>query len=63
MCLYFPIDDYEVAEASVPMKTELNQAILCDEVLAPCVIQKNPTGKSIAQSYVNALNHLVPAGK
>lgn len=44
------------------MKTELNQAILCDEMPVPSTIQKSPTGKSVAQSYATAISQLIPAG-
>ncbi|GLB44716.1 hypothetical protein LshimejAT787_1800530 [Lyophyllum shimeji] len=48
--------------AILPTVTQLNQAILCDDmpVLAP--VQLGPTGKSVARSYDAALSKLIPAG-
>lgn len=44
-------------------KTELNQAILCDDMPALAPVQLGPTGKSVSRSYAATLSKLVPAGK
>ncbi|KAG8692605.1 hypothetical protein FRC09_011082 [Ceratobasidium sp. 395] len=46
----------------LPLKTELNQAILCDDMPAMAPIQMGPTGRSVARSYAAAISKLVPAG-
>ncbi|KAG8682905.1 hypothetical protein FRC09_016445, partial [Ceratobasidium sp. 395] len=46
----------------LPLKTELNQAILCDDMPAMAPIQMGPTGRSVARSYSAAISKLVPAG-
>ncbi|KAF8596197.1 hypothetical protein BDV93DRAFT_539470 [Ceratobasidium sp. AG-I] len=57
-------DDYKTDGTSVilPLATELNQAILCDDMPTLSPIQMGPTGRSVARSYANALGKLVPAG-
>ncbi len=50
------------SDALVPIKTELNQAILCDDLPTLSSIQMGPTGRSVARSYANAIGKLVPAG-
>lgn len=60
------VDDYKVDDASnaiLPLKTELNQAILCDDMPTFSTLQMGPTGKSVARSYANAIGKLVSAGK
>lgn len=42
--------------------TELNQAILCDDMPTLSPVQLGPTGKSVARSYDAAISKLVPAG-
>ncbi|KAG6864273.1 hypothetical protein C0991_010910 [Blastosporella zonata] len=46
----------------LPTVTELNQAILCDDMPALAPVQLGPTGKSVARSYDAAISKLVPAG-
>ncbi|GLB33855.1 hypothetical protein LshimejAT787_0107390 [Lyophyllum shimeji] len=55
-------DEGNQTTAVLPTVTQLNQAILCDDmpVLAP--IQLGPTGRSVARSYDAALSKLIPAG-
>ncbi|KIJ39755.1 hypothetical protein M422DRAFT_257348 [Sphaerobolus stellatus SS14] len=57
-------NDYKVEETSVilPLETELNQAILCDDMPTLSPLQLGPTGRSVARSYGNAISKLVPAG-
>jgi hypothetical protein len=46
----------------LPMVTELNQAILCDDMPVLSPVQLGPTGKSVARSYDAAISKLIPAG-
>ncbi|KAG6908106.1 hypothetical protein DXG01_006144 [Tephrocybe rancida] len=46
----------------LPAATELNQAILCDDMPALSPVQMGPTGRSVAHSYDAAISKLVPAG-
>ncbi|KAG5650242.1 hypothetical protein H0H81_000195 [Sphagnurus paluster] len=46
----------------LPTVTELNQAILCDDMPAFAPVQLGPTGKSVAHSYDAAISKLVAAG-
>ncbi|KAG6811417.1 hypothetical protein H0H92_007525 [Tricholoma furcatifolium] len=46
----------------LPNVTELNQAILCDDMPALSPVQLGPTGKSVGRSYDAAISKLVPAG-
>ncbi|GLB44722.1 hypothetical protein LshimejAT787_1800590 [Lyophyllum shimeji] len=54
--------DGQMTAPILPTVTELNNAILCDDmpVLAP--VQLGPTGKSVARSYDAAISKLIPAG-
>ncbi|KAG6908104.1 hypothetical protein DXG01_006142 [Tephrocybe rancida] len=45
----------------LPTVTELNQAILCDDMPTLSPVQLGPTGKSVARSYDAAISKLVPA--
>lgn len=47
----------------LPLVTELNQAILCDDCPTLSAIQMGPTGKSVARSYASALQKLAPVGE
>ena len=53
------LDNYKTDGTSVilPLATELNQAILCDDMPTLSPIQMEPTGRSVAQSYANAMSH------
>ncbi|KAG8709411.1 hypothetical protein FRC08_018363 [Ceratobasidium sp. 394] len=42
-------------------KTELNQAILCDDMPTLSTLQMGPTGKSVARSYSEVISKLVPS--
>lgn len=46
----------------LPNVTELNQAVLCDEMPALSAVQLGPTGRSVSRSYAAVLSKLVPAG-
>ncbi|KAG6847697.1 hypothetical protein H0H93_006492, partial [Arthromyces matolae] len=46
----------------LPTVTELNQAILCDDMPALAPVQLGPTGRSVSRSYDAAISKLVPAG-
>lgn len=46
----------------LPLKTQLKQAILCDDMPALAPIQLGPTGKSVSHSYDAAISKLIPAG-
>ena len=46
----------------LPLSTELNQAILCDDMPALANIQIGPTGRSVSRSYGATLSKLVPKG-
>lgn len=47
---------------TLPTATELNQAILCDDMPALSPVQLGPTGRSVARSYQAILGKLVPSG-
>lgn len=47
----------------LPLQTELNNAILCDDMPALAGVQLGPTGRSVARSYASALSKLIPVGK
>lgn len=47
----------------LPLATELNQAVLCDDMPALAGIQLGPTGRSVARSYAAALSKLVAKGE
>ncbi|CAE7138793.1 unnamed protein product [Rhizoctonia solani] len=49
-------------ELMLPLKTQLNQAILCDDMPAMAPIQMGPTGRSVSRSYATTISKLVPAG-
>ncbi|KAG9118787.1 hypothetical protein FRC07_006524 [Ceratobasidium sp. 392] len=57
-------DDYKTDgnDLVLPLKTELNQAILCDDMPAMAPIQMGPTGRSVSRSYAATISKLVPAG-
>ncbi|KAG9126047.1 hypothetical protein FRC07_005112 [Ceratobasidium sp. 392] len=57
-------DDYKVDPKDIvtPLKVQLNQAILCDDLPPQSTIQSGPTGRSVARSYSNAISKLVPSG-
>ncbi|KAG7088023.1 hypothetical protein E1B28_012060 [Marasmius oreades] len=57
----FDIDGNETTPV-LPSKTELAQAMLCDDMPTYSTIQLGPTGRSVARSYGAALSKLVPAG-
>ena len=46
----------------LPNVTELNQAILCDDMPALASVQLGPTGRSVSRSYGATLSKLVPRG-
>lgn len=46
----------------LPTVTELNQAILCDDMPALSPVQLGPTGRSVSRSYAATLGKLVPSG-
>ncbi|KAG6827938.1 hypothetical protein H0H92_009872 [Tricholoma furcatifolium] len=54
--------DGKMVTTILPTSTELNQAILCDDMPALAPVQLGPTGKSVARSYDAAISKLVPAG-
>ncbi|CCO36198.1 hypothetical protein BN14_10326 [Rhizoctonia solani AG-1 IB] len=58
------LDMYKVHEDRVilPLATELNQAILCDDMPVLSTIQLGPTGRSVARSYAATINKLKAAG-
>lgn len=47
---------------TLPTVTELNQAILCDDMPALSPVQLGPTGRSVSRSYQAMLSKLVPSG-
>ncbi|PWN43894.1 hypothetical protein IE81DRAFT_51560 [Ceraceosorus guamensis] len=58
------LDDYKVDTAIdlvLPQRTELNNAILCDDMPTLANISMGPTGRSVARSYAAAISKLVPA--
>lgn len=55
-------DDGNSTVPVLPSVTELNQAILCDDMPALAPVQLGPTGKSVARSYDAAISKLIPAG-
>ncbi|KAG9094467.1 hypothetical protein FRC06_010779 [Ceratobasidium sp. 370] len=58
------LGDYKVEkerDAILPIVTELNQAILCDDMPALSTLQMGPTGRSVARSYGEVISKLVPA--
>ncbi|KAG8741224.1 hypothetical protein FRC10_003146 [Ceratobasidium sp. 414] len=58
------IEDFKVDkehDVILPAKTELNQAILCDDMPTLSTLQMGPTGKSVARSYGEVISKLVPA--
>jgi hypothetical protein len=59
------LDMYKVHEDRVilPLATELNQAILCDDMPVLSTIQLGPTGRSVARSYAATINKLKAAGE
>lgn len=59
------LKDYQVNDVNdpiLPLKTELKQAILCDDMPTLSTLQMGPTGKSVARSYAKAISKLVSAG-
>lgn len=48
--------------ATLPTVTELNQAILCDDMPSLSSVQLGPTGRSVSRSYGATLSKLVPKG-
>ncbi|KAL4254579.1 hypothetical protein ABKN59_005191 [Abortiporus biennis] len=44
----------------LPLSTELNNAILCDDMPALSPVQLGPTGRSVSRSYATAISKLVP---
>lgn len=46
----------------LPLVTELNNAILCDDMPAMAGIQLGPTGRSVARSYATVLSKIVAKG-
>ncbi|TBU31906.1 hypothetical protein BD311DRAFT_804364 [Dichomitus squalens] len=58
-------DDYTVDKENdiiLPLKVELKQAVLCDDMPTLSPIQMGPTGRSVARSYAKAISQLIPAG-
>ncbi|KAG8690747.1 hypothetical protein FRC11_009364 [Ceratobasidium sp. 423] len=57
-------NSYKVEDGSVilPLATELNQAILCDDMPALSTIQLGPTGRSVARSYAATISKLKARG-
>lgn len=47
----------------LPTVTELNQAILVDDMPALAGIQLGPTGRAVSRSYAATLSKLVPRGE
>lgn len=52
----------ELTTMTLPTVTELNQAILCDDMPALAPVQLGPTGRSVSRSYAATLGKLVPSG-
>lgn len=55
--------DGKLETITLPTITELNQAILCDEMPALAPVQLGPSGRSVSRSYQAVLSKLVPSGK
>ncbi len=55
-------DQGEMITATLPNETELNQAILCDDMPSLSNVQLGPTGRSVSRSYGATLSKLVPKG-
>ncbi|CAE6473609.1 unnamed protein product [Rhizoctonia solani] len=55
---------YKVEDDRVilPLATELNQAILCDDMPVLSTLQLGPTGRSVARSYAPTISKLKAAG-
>ena len=43
--------------------TELNQAVLCDDMPALAAVQLGPTGKAVSRSYAATLSKFTPKGR
>ncbi|KAH7335678.1 hypothetical protein B0J17DRAFT_629921 [Rhizoctonia solani] len=56
-------DNYKVDKEAIvlPTVTELNQAVLCDDMPVLSTLQMGPTGRSVARSYAATISKLVPA--
>ncbi|KAG7096294.1 hypothetical protein E1B28_003741 [Marasmius oreades] len=57
----FDIDGNETSPV-LPNKTELAQAMLCEDMPTYSTVQLGPTGRSVARSYQAALSKLLPTG-
>ncbi|KAG6812259.1 hypothetical protein H0H92_003715 [Tricholoma furcatifolium] len=55
-------DEGRLIDTVLPTSTELNQAILCDDMPVLSPVQLGPTGKSVARSYDAAISKLIPKG-
>ncbi|KAF8600740.1 hypothetical protein BDV93DRAFT_425680, partial [Ceratobasidium sp. AG-I] len=57
------LDDYVIdpQDIALPLTTQLNQSILCDDMPTMSTIQIGPTGKSVAASYNRLIGTLVTA--
>lgn len=60
-------EDYKIdltaTDLLLPQKTELANAVLCDDMPPLANIAMGPTGRSVARSYAAAISKLVPAGE
>ncbi|KAF9642588.1 hypothetical protein BDM02DRAFT_3235284 [Thelephora ganbajun] len=55
-------DEGNAKTVAPPLRVQLNEAILCDDMPTLSGIQLGPTGRSIAQSYGATLSKFCPAG-
>ncbi|KAI5118419.1 hypothetical protein M0805_005503 [Coniferiporia weirii] len=55
-------EDGKMTAPILPTVTELNQAILCDDMPALSSVQLGPTGRSVSRSYAATLSKLVAKG-
>jgi hypothetical protein len=55
-------DNGNMTAPILPLQTELNNAVLCDDMPALAGIQLGPTGRSVSRSYAATLSKLIPVG-
>ena len=55
-------DDGTQSQPILPAVTELNNAMLCDDMPVLGAVQLGPTGRSVSRSYAAALDKLIAKG-
>ena len=56
-------DEGNPSTTVLPTVTELNQAILCDDMPVLGAVQLGPSGRAVSRSYAATLSKLVPKGE